>query len=140
MLDNPINDDGAAAIAQRISSPNCQLNTLKLAGLSDYLFFLVSSPLLLSDWDSFVLFGVLHCAMEVSADIRASVPYSSSCFGVVFSPPPYNLFDSLSDHGCRCSHAGHRTPIRRLSIARIVPFKLSERDYILVSLIPVYFV
>ena len=95
VLDNPLDDDGATAIAQGISSPECSLNTLKLRGLSDYLFFLVSSPLLLSDWDSFVLFGVPHCAMEVSAGVVASVPRLSSRFGVVFSPLPCELFDRL---------------------------------------------
>ena len=59
MLDNHIGDAGAAAIAQGISSPECNLNTLKLASMSDYLFFLVSTSPLLSDEDLFVLFGVL---------------------------------------------------------------------------------
>ena len=89
---NPLGDDGAAAIAEGISSTECHLDRLSLASMSDGFFFLVSTSSLLSDWDLFVLFGVLHCAMKASADVAASVRYSSSCFGVVFSPPPYDFF------------------------------------------------
>ena len=109
-----IGDDGAAAIAQGISSPECNLNTLKLASMSDYLFFLVSTSPLLFDWDFFCSFRVPHCAMEVFADVAASMPHSSFCYGVVFSPPPYDLFDRLSDQGCRCPRARYRTPIAML--------------------------